>query len=169
MQLEKESSSWSYWDILSSIFEDIRFYALKMNFFLGLLNGSQKVTHVWVLFRLIIDSMRQFFLFFLVDFILEYFAFLHVFLYFLIDLFVLNVRGASQYAIFLWFKKRIRLQLCNALIHAADSLAEPVVEESIFVEQVLFTLIFEKVFNFRNVYLFVLFLIVFVDWTERDF
>ncbi len=59
-------------------------------------------------------------------------------------------------------------QLINALSHPVDGFAQSVVEHFVFVEQVLFGLVFEQVLDFGDVYCFVLLLLVFlaVYWAQ---
>ena len=57
----------------------------------------------------------------------------------------------------------------NADVHHSDGFAQAFVQKAVFVQQVLFALIFEQVLNFGNVDFLVLFVLVFVHRTETDF
>ncbi len=57
----------------------------------------------------------------------------------------------------------------NAAIHHCDGLAQAVVQKAVFVQEVLFALVFEQVLNFGDVDFLVLLVLVFVHGTETDF
>lgn len=57
----------------------------------------------------------------------------------------------------------------NADVHHIDGFAQAVVQKAVFVQQVLFALIFEQVLNFGNVDFLVLLVFVFMHGTETDF